>query len=916
VYRTILLLALVFFSAASGAGAQRPHLDPLLDLLLQPEYRRSVEVALRAEPLRPLQRRPILGSLAFDLEGPQGSPRVGVFVKLRTPGALADLRELGAEVGTVVEEIATVRIPLAALEAVSELTSLERIEAAHVVRRANDLAATAVRAERVRSRVGGAWQGHTGQGVIAAIYDTGLDYFHQDFRDAADRTRLLGLWDQTRTGPPPTGFNFGYFCDVQSLNNRTCPQRDTDGHGTHVAGSAAADGGAAGEYAGIAPGADLLIVKGGDDAFREDWIIEGIDWVFQEAARRGRPAVVNLSLGGHFGPHDGTRLHEQAIDALSGPGRIVVVAAGNEGANTSANDQGRPLIHAMGTPVAGVTERFTIVVPAYEPDPGTSENTLAITFWYSGADQLAITVVRPDGSRVTAPFGQITQDLAATGGVRISNAAAGPNPENNDHHALIVFDNLPGSGPPARGTWAIEVAPEALGAAAPAQFLSYENDIGGRGVEGFTNSHTVGSPGTAVRAITVGAFVTRLRWTSTDGNTYGFVGPDEEIGDVAQFSSTGPTRDNRVKPEITAPGRVIISALSSFATVQRALIVPTDQHFASQGTSMAAPMVTGGIALLLQRAPALTPEHIKQIFAATATRDAFTQRSYTTGDPGGTPNFTWGWGKLNVETGIEAAAEFAQVSVLAVDVDPIEPPPAVSTERGTLIPVLRLTLTADGPEALDVTQLGFAALGADPGARLVLIRDLQRDGQIGPQDPVLATQPAPLEPDDTTRVSVPLALRIPAGQSVGLIAAIEMSGAAPHLAPLRAWFLPEETRAVGVETGATSPLRQPLEVVPSPELRPTLLAPDELFALSENPVRSPELILNFRSRPSLAQVYTASGRRVIDLMHLLEDDSRIAWDLTNQQGTPVAAGVYLLVFRIDDVTIRERLIISRPAGGG
>jgi subtilisin family serine protease len=909
------LLGVLLCVAASAAGAQQPAFDPLLRMLLRPEVRQTVEAALRAEPLALPRDRALGGGVALDAEGPMGTARVGVFVKLRTPAALAELRAAGAEIGVVAGDIASARVPLAALPALSAAVGIERVEAALVVERSNELAASLVRADRVRDLVGNAWQGFAGQGIVVGIYDTGLDYLHEDFRTGEGQTRLFGLWDQTLGGTPPMGFAGGHLCDVASLDARICPQRDNNGHGTHVAGSAAGGGRAvANRHAGIAPAADLLIVKGGEATFAEDRIINGIAWIFAEAERRGRPAVVNLSLGSQFGPHDGTRLYEQAIDNLSGPGRIVVTSSGNDGANASAGVI-PPLIHGMATPAAGVAQTFVFNVPQYSPQPGAGANHLRISFWYAGADRLTIAIVRPDGSTVTAVYGQETLGASPLGGIYIDNASAGPAPENGDHEAFILIENLVGSGPPMVGPWTIRVTPEAVAAGRPYHFWFFANSINARGVQGFTNSHLVSSPGTARRTIAVGAYVQRLQWLSTDGNTYSFQVPDEAVGDIAQFSSGGPTRDGRLKPEITAPGRVVVSSLSGHASVPTPLIVPGGRHWVLQGTSMAAPMVAGGVALLLQRAPSLTPENVQQILSTASIRDQFVARTYVTGDPGGIPNFTWGHGKLDVEAAIQAAAIFARASILAVTAAPVEHPAPPTTQRGSRLALLRLNLTADGPEALDVNTLGFRLFGQDPGARLLVVCEPEGSTVACPADPVLGAVAAPLQPDDSIAVLVPLALRIPAGQTVAVVAALEMSGAAPHQASFRAAFLPTETRATGVETGQPSPLRQPAGPVQSPEVEATLLQPEELFALSENPVRSSRVVFNFRSAPTLAAVFTVSGRQVVDLLPLLEGEARIVWNLTNQQGTALAAGIYLVVFRIEDRLVREKLIIARPTGG-
>jgi hypothetical protein len=297
----------------------------------------------------------------------------------------------------------------------------------------------------------------------------------------------------------------------------------------------------------------------------------------------------------------------------------------------------------------------------------------------------------------------------------------------------------------------------------------------------------------------------------------------------------------------------------------------------------------------------------------TAIRDNFTSVSYSTGDPPGTPNNTWGYGKLDVEAGVAAAAGFARVSVLTVLVQAAPAPATVRTERGLLLPLQQLTLTAQGPEAVNVTQLGLDVSGTDPEARLLIVQDTDGDGIPDPGEPVLGSARAVLQ-GDTTRVVVPIALQIPAGGTVRLIAALEMSGAAPEGAIFQSWFVPEETRAVGVVSGLPSPLRQPTDLIQSPAVRGTVLAEGELYALSANPVRSQRLIVSFRSRPEMAAIYTVSGRRVVDLLPRMEDDLRLVWDLTNESGARIADGVYFAIFRIEDETVREKLIIARPAG--
>ena len=105
-------------------------------------------------------------------------------------------------------------------------------------------------------------------------------------------------------------------------------------------------------------------------------------------------------------------------------------------------------------------------------------------------------------------------------------------------------------------------------------------------------SYTIGSPGAAEQAITVGAMV--------DVGEGGYM--------LAQFSSRGPTADNRIKPDICAPGYNIMSVDNQ----------TEDGYLELSGTSMATPYVAGSIALMLQAEADLTPTEIKEILINSA----------------------------------------------------------------------------------------------------------------------------------------------------------------------------------------------------------------------------------------------------------------------------------------------------------
>ncbi|HTO93524.1 MAG TPA: S8 family serine peptidase, partial [Bacteroidota bacterium] len=142
------------------------------------------------------------------------------------------------------------------------------------------------------------------------------------------------------------------------------------------------------------------------------------------------------------------------------------------------------------------------------------------------------------------------------------------------------------------------------------------------------------------------AYVTKWTWPVYTNLQYVYNGTDR-TGNIASFSAIGPTRDGRQKPDIAAPGQGIASALSSSmdTTGLASIVYPGQKHFIDQGTSMATPHITGASALILGAFPTTTAASIKTLFTTGAVVDAFT---------GGVPNYTWGYGKLDV---LEAMAK-------------------------------------------------------------------------------------------------------------------------------------------------------------------------------------------------------------------------------------------------------------------
>lgn len=245
-----------------------------------------------------------------------------------------DLIAAGATVRTTAGRVSTVFISLDDIARVAAVPTVAAIVGTGFMAEALDYSVPAIGLSTLRGSAP-YFSSANGSGVVIGVIDTGVDFSHPDFLGRLGATRLLSIWDQTSSsGPSPVGFTYGREWTQAQIDAGACTEVDTNGHGTAVLAIAGGDGSATGngepafQYVGVAPRANLVVVKV-DSSFPYTSVLDGIEYVFNLAATRGQSAVVNLSAGYNVGPHDGTSLMETAIDALSGPGRVFVASAHN-----------------------------------------------------------------------------------------------------------------------------------------------------------------------------------------------------------------------------------------------------------------------------------------------------------------------------------------------------------------------------------------------------------------------------------------------------------------------------------------------------------------------------------------------------------------------------------------------------------
>jgi len=365
--------------------------------------------------------------------------------------------------------------------------------------------------------------------------------------------------------------------------------------------------------------------------------------------------VVNLSLGSHIGPHDGTSLIDQAIDGLVGQGKIVAGAAGNEG------DTPLHIYHAFSNDTIKTFVDFE--------GNTTSFNTGLIDQWGSASSDfsMSMSISNQQGQVLAStPFYAASSNPAIDQVIMIGSdslhykvTGVGSSPLNQKPDLLATIDRL---NKKYRVTLILTSSNSQVnlwnhGVGDGASLYDTLNSIKIPGYKAGDNVCTIGEiGGTSKKIITVGAYVTKYQFVNIKGNT---MTSSDSLNHLASFSSRGPTVDGRTKPEITAPGEKLVSSVNSYSpkygenndnTVLKVEKGGSAWYFAAmQGTSMATPMTSGIIALMLQANPKLGPEQVKQMLQDNARTD-----TYTGTIPSGGSNI-WGWGKIDAQKSVLAA---------------------------------------------------------------------------------------------------------------------------------------------------------------------------------------------------------------------------------------------------------------------
>ncbi|MEO7319270.1 MAG: S8 family serine peptidase, partial [Chthoniobacteraceae bacterium] len=499
----------------------------------------------------------------------------------------------------------------------------------------------------------------TGQGVLVAILDRGIDWKNDDFRNDDGTTRIkwiFDLSDDTGASAPGNTYGVGTIYTEAQINaaltgGATLATRDAVGHGSTTAGIMCGNGRGlpSRKYRGVAPNASIIVVKitGGAPAhdsepaepsfYDGDRVLIGFDFVRDKAAALGLPCVMLPNVGSPGGPTDGTSEWCRKVDAMVKPGLLFVNGTGDDGG--AAN-------RATGTVAANGDASIQI----QRADTGF----LRLDLWYEGADRFDITITTPSGTfgPYLAPANDNLDIQSPTG---MSYFHLGSDFDDiffgADNGKREIFSQLTGP----VGTYTIKLHGATIAAGG-----KFEASLNSATIYNSSRFLTYAYPGnrgniwdgaTAFKNICPGDYVVRTDYVDIDAIPRSLTS-EGTVGQIWKGSSAGPTFDGRLGIDLASPGDSLFTTYnptSYWATFRFNLIQDgLGKYGRASAVSAAAPFTTGVVALMLQMKPTLDAATAKQILQATARADAFT---------GAVPNTQWGYGKIDVLAALSRLAD-------------------------------------------------------------------------------------------------------------------------------------------------------------------------------------------------------------------------------------------------------------------
>jgi subtilisin family serine protease len=568
------------------------------------------------------------------------------------------LNDYGCRKLTQLDDIAIVAIPLQQLEELARQPEVLRIEAGE---RAQCLMDTVPLICNVPPIYQGTQlpQAFTGKNVVVGLMDIGFDLTSPNFYSNDQGTyRIKAFWDMlskdTIGSPFPVGRD--YIGQEAILGHEHSVDGLTETHGTHTLGIAAGCGYDT-NYRGMAYESDICLVSNAvsndiiyiDSAdyykFTTATDALGFKYLFDYANQQGKPCVASFSEGYTAYLDEDDRLYAEFLKRLTGPGRIICVAAGNE------NRERTYALKPVNTAAAGAFIRSYRTNALYRVKSNGPMRLCIHAYANGQTPSHTLSVLSSDGR-----LDSLLTDTLFLGNdtctVAISRYPSASNKSETifllQLNANRTLDLLPPMALVAEGTIS---KVEFFGSGSSALT---NNDIDSRW-NSAEYGHNILAPALFPAVICVGGTTHRLGFTNQQGQYIDYSDVQQQ-GKRMRASSTGPAMNGLMKPDITAPGFNVISSMNSFYmenkpsnwyiqnTISQSEFEGHVYHWAIEsGTSMSCPAVAGIIALWLQACPTLTQQDVIDVFSRTS---RYPEATLTY------PNNQYGYGEIDAYRGL------------------------------------------------------------------------------------------------------------------------------------------------------------------------------------------------------------------------------------------------------------------------
>ncbi len=603
------------------------------------------------------------------------------------------------------DDIAIVMLPLNRIEELAQLNTVLRIEANEKAHTTLDTVPTIVKALPVY-QVTEEHPAFTGSGVVMGLMDVGFDLTHPTLY-ADGKYRISAYWDQLFYNDDNTRLPVGLdFVTAEEIEGMGCA---TDGrtqdHGNHTLGIAAGSGFDT-PYRGLAFDSDICIVSNAvssdinyipaENYYKYTTASDalGFKYIFDYAESQGKPCVVSFSEG--YSPYidNDDRLYAAFLSKLIGPGRILVAAAGNE--NTEFTYVEKP----RGMEMAGAFVKSYRNSASYRIKTDGAFRIHLYAYQQGTSTPYPPLVLSMAGEEPEAEMEDVMTFNEESCNIKLYRYPSSENPNDTIYlltlQAEVTLNKLPDIAIVAEGK---NCYAELFGSTSSA--LRNLPDVDSRWCAA-EYGHNILAPGCFDAPICVGATTHRQGYVNAAGE---YVENNHDTkGRWAFYSSTGPALNGRQKPDVSAPGTNVISALSSY--YMEANPTHTTHHVAysdfhqrryawgiNTGTSMATPVVAGTIALWLQAKPDLTRNDIMDIFSRTC-------RHPEEGIP--YPNNKYGYGEIDAYSGLLDILGLTAIK----DISRNQPSAVRITEKDG-----QLLLSFDQPPSVPVTVSIYSTAG-------------------------------------------------------------------------------------------------------------------------------------------------------------------------------------------------------------